>query len=114
MLHARPVAAFAQSLLIAKEFGDLAHHCGRLVLLHEGVQAYPQVRIGGETAAHAHRESHLAPIAVRAHGRGQANVIDLRVGAPDGAAGDRDFEFPRQVVELRVAVQISSRSQGEG
>ena len=32
----------------------------------------------------------------------EGDVVDLRVGAPEGAAGDRDFELARQVVELRV------------
>ena len=59
MLHARPVAAFAQALLIAEELGDLTHHRGDLVLLHERIQANPQMRISRETAAHADRKSHL-------------------------------------------------------
>ena len=88
MFHARPVAAFAQSLLIAKEFGDLAYDGDGLVLLHERIQAHGQVRIGGKTAAYAQRKSHLALAACRAHSRGQANVIDFRIGAPYRAAGD--------------------------
>ena len=104
MFHARPVAALAQTLLIAKEFGDLSHHGHSLILLHESIQAHGQVRIGGEASAHPQRKSHLAPLACRAHSRGQANVIDFRIGAPYGAAGDRDLELSRQVVKLWVAL----------
>src|SRR5450631_1818273 len=100
MLHARAVAALAQSLLIAKELGDLAHYGGYLVLLHEGVQAHSQVRIGGEATAYTQRESRLAVVPVRSHSRGQPDVIDLRIGAPHGTAGDGDLEFPGQVVKV--------------
>ncbi len=48
MLHARPVAAFAETLLVAKQFCNFAHHGGDLVLLHECIQAHPKMRIGGE------------------------------------------------------------------
>src|ERR1700693_1143622 len=70
MLHPRAVAALAQSLLIAKELGDLAHYGGYLVLLHEAIQAHTQMWIGGEPTAHAHRESRFAIVAVCTHGGG--------------------------------------------
>ena len=34
---------------------------------------------------------------------GESNVVDLRIRAPDAAAGDRDLELARQVVEVTVA-----------
>ena len=59
------------------------------------------------------READLAVAAT--HGR-QADVVDLGIRAPDAAAGDRDLELARQVVELGVAdraVRVPRRASGE-
>ena len=40
---------------------------------------------------------------------GQANVVDLRIRAPDAASRDRDLEFARKVIKVVVAGQQSRR-----
>ena len=80
--------------MIAANDGD------RLVGKHEGIEANREMRLVGESAADAQREADLARCA--AHG-GEADVVDLRIGAPRGAAGDGDLELARQVVELGIA-----------
>ncbi len=68
---------------------------------NEGVKANGEMRLGGEPASDAQR---VADFALVFHRR-EADVVDLRIGAPGGAAGDGDLEFARQVVELRVCLQ---------
>jgi len=44
---------------------------------------------------------------------GDGDVVNFRVAAPDGAAGDGDFELAGEVVELGVAVELAGDGEGE-
>jgi hypothetical protein len=46
-------------------------------------------------------------------GRGHADIVDLRIRAPDAASRDGDLELARQVVELGVPRQHAIRFQRE-
>lgn len=48
-----------------------------------------------------------------AAGGGEADVVDFGVGAPFGAGGDGDFEFAREIVELRIAAEFFVEGKGE-
>ena len=50
----------------------------------------------------------------RLRDRRETDVVDLGDAAPRGAAGDGDFEFARQVVELGVAAELAVDLQGQG
>ena len=49
----------------------------------------------------------------RAPGGDKADVVNFGVGAPVGAAGDGDFEFAREIVELRVAAEFVFQRMNE-
>ena len=70
------------------------------------------MRFIGETAAYAKR---VANLAVMFRGS-ECNVVDLGIGAPGRAPGNGDFEFARQVVELRICGEQMGNlnSQGRG
>ena len=73
-----------------------------LVLRDERGDAHAEVRLGGEAAADAQGVADLFPAVDSRLIAVSADVVDLRVGAPQRAAGDGDFELARQVVELRI------------
>ena len=101
VLHACALAIFAQALLIAKDLRNCANHADGLMRQDEGVQANCKMRFGGESASDAQR---VADFAVEFHRR-QADIVDLRISAPRGAAGNGDLEFARKIVELRVCLE---------
>lgn len=47
-------------------------------------------------------------------GGDERDVVDFRVGAPVGAGGDGDFEFAREIVEVRIARQFFVESGDQG
>ena len=104
-LQARAFTVFAQNIGVAEQFRNPFDHGQNLIPAHEGVQARAEIRFGRESSGNAQREADFRLSADRARNRGQANVIDFRVGAPYGASGDRDLELARQVVELGIAGQ---------
>jgi hypothetical protein len=110
VLDAGAVAAFAQALLVAEDFGDGANDADGLIGQDEGVEANGEMGLVGEAAADAQR---VADFAVVLHG-GEANVVDLRIAAPGRAAGDGDFELARQVVELGLPVSSCAISRASG
>ena len=64
------------------------------------------MRFGGESAGDAEREADfLAGIAGAARG-GETDVVNFGIGAPVRAAGDGDFEFAREIVELWIAAEL--------
>jgi hypothetical protein len=65
--------------------------------------------IGGEAAAYADGIADF----VTAFDCRQGDVVDLWIGAPDGAAGDGDLELARQIVELGVAVDLARDGLGQ-
>src|SRR4029077_1491305 len=99
----RTLAVFAEHLRFTKELRDPAYNGDSLLPSHKGVQANAEVRIGGKTASHAQRESDLIPVRALSRDRGESDIIDLRIRAPRTAAGDRNLELARQIVELGIA-----------
>src|SRR5260370_29069127 len=63
------------------------------------------MRLRRKATSGTHRIADLAPSIYRAPDSRETYVIDLRVRAPEGAPGDRYFEFARKVVEIGVAAQ---------
>ena len=101
IFHACALAAFAQALLLAEDLNHGANHGDGLAWQDEGVETDCQVGVGGESAPHTQRVTDLAVVL---HG-GEADVVDLGVAAPGGAAGDGDFELAGQVEEFRISVE---------
>ena len=102
-------AALAQNFAGAENFGDAADHRDDLFGLDESSSAHGEMRIGGEAAADAQRRSRLRAGRAMASGGGEADVVDLRIGAPVAAAGDGNFEFAREIVKLGVAAELRDR-----
>ena len=59
------------------------------------------MRIGRKAATDSQRVSNFRVF--RTANRGQANIVDLGIGAPHAAARDADLELARQIVEVAVA-----------
>ncbi len=113
VFDARAVAVFAQAILVAENFA-MARTTAKA--WSRGMKAgmrTAEMRIGGESAADAHGVADFALAVALAHGGGEGNVIDFRVGAPDGAACDRDFEFAREIVEIAVGGEQVGGFDGE-
>ncbi len=81
-----------------------------LVGAQESVEADGEMRLVGKAAADADGE---ADFTVACGGR-EADVVDLGVAAPGGAAGGGDFELARQVVELGVGREQVCGFDGDG
>src|SRR5439155_13188283 len=103
VLQAGALAVLSEAVRLAEDLGYALDHGHHLVPAHEGVQAHRKMRFRREPAAHAQGESNLGMPVKRPRESGQSNVVDLRIRAPDAAAGDRDLELARQVVEVTVA-----------
>ena len=101
VFHARLCPVFAQSLLLAEDLGHGARYANRLLGKNEGIKANGEMRLPGEPSPDAQRVANL----VVEFGRGEGDVVDLRMRTPRWTAGGTDFEFARQVVELRVAAK---------
>ena len=69
------------------------------------------MRFGRETTAYTQGESGLRTSVESAGDRRQADVVDLRIGAPDAAAGNRDFELAREIVKFGVARELLRRRE---
>ena len=67
--------------------------------------------LGGEAAADAEGVADLFVAVDLALDGGEGDVVDLRVGAPERAAGDGDLELAREVVELGVGGERRGRSR---
>ncbi len=109
VLDARARAVLAQLGLLLEDLQHGLDHRISFVLGDECRNAHRDVRLGRETAADAQRVAHL----VAAFDGGEGHVVDLRVGAPDGAAGNGDLELARQVVELWVGGEPVRYLDGE-
>ena len=75
ILHAGPVAALTQRLLIAEDLRNGLSHARRLFGPHECIQAHGQMRLVRKPAAHAQRKA-ATP---RARTAVKADVVDLRI-----------------------------------
>ena len=80
--QAGALAMFAQNIGIAEQFGNALDHRQDLIPAHKCIQPRAEIRIGRKSAGDSQRESNFRLSAERAGDRGQANVIDLRIGAP--------------------------------
>jgi hypothetical protein len=117
VLDAGAGAVFAELGLLAEDADDGFDDGVGLGLLDEGGDADGEVRLGGEAAADAEGVADLllffAVVLNRALSGCERNVVDLRVGAPLGAAGDGDLELAREVVELGVGGELAGDLDGE-
>src|SRR6266567_1855910 len=101
VLQTGAIAAFAQALLIPKDFRNGLGRRHRLVRQQEYIQSLGEMRLVRQASAHTER---VADLTVALDSR-QSNIVDLGIRAPVGAAGGRNLEFARQVVELRIRRQ---------
>jgi hypothetical protein len=60
------------------------------------------------------KNRHGAGTSARAKCGGESDVVDFGIGAPHGAAGDGDFEFAREIIELGIAREFLVESQDHG
>src|ERR1700758_4392237 len=102
MFQACAVAIFSEAILVAENFCDGSDDRDDLIVMNKSIETDRQMRIGGESAADANREAYFALSIALADGGGETDVVNFGVGAPDGAAGDRNFKFAREVVEIAV------------
>src|SRR5579872_280248 len=112
-LEAGTLAMFAQNIGVAEEFGNSFDDRNNLIPSDKRIQSRAKIRLGRETAGNSQRESDLGLAAHNASNGGEADVVDLGIGAPDAASGDGDFELARQVVELGIACQQPRSFQHE-
>src|SRR5580704_18050409 len=103
----------AQLARLTKQFSDAFDDRLDLVPANESVQTGCDLRFGRESAGYAQGESGLGFSVQGARDRSQPNVIDLWIGAPNAAAGNRNLEFSRQVVEVGIAGEHLGRRKGE-
>ncbi len=86
-------------------------------LRDEGGDAGGDVGLGGEAAADAEGVADLFLDTVGtidgALDGSQGDVVDLGIGAPDGAAGDGDLELAGKVVELGIRGEMVRDLDGE-
>ena len=102
MFQTSAIAILAQTMLVAEKFCDGSDDGDDLIVMNKGIETNRKMRIGRESAAHADGEAYFAFAITLANGGGETDVVNFRIGAPDGAAGDRDFEFAREIVEITV------------
>src|SRR5579872_1050624 len=96
-------AMLAQDIGVAEQFRNALDHREHLVPLNKGVEARAEIRFGRQTSRNSQRKSNLGLSSYSASNRGQANVVNFRVGAPRVASGNRYLEFARQVIEIGIA-----------
>ena len=82
--------------------------------LDEGVELDSEMRLGRQAAGDAEGESDFFSTVAGAARSRKSDVIDFGVGAPIGAAGDGDFEFAREIVELGIAAQLLINGKRQG
>lgn len=114
VLDAGAGAVLAKGGLLLEDADDGGDDIEGLVLGDEGGDADGDVRLGGEAAADAEGVADFFDAVDGALDGGEGYVVDLWIGAPDGAAGDGDFELAGEVVELRVGGEEVSDLYGEG
>ncbi len=107
-------AVFAEGVLLAEGADDGEDDVQSLILPDEGRDADGDVGLGGEAAADAQGVADLFHAVDGALDGGEGYVVDLGVGAPEGAAGDGDLELAREVVELGVGGELVGDLDGEG
>ncbi len=132
VLEAGAGAVFAEVLLLAEDLGGGDDDGEGLILADEGGNTDGHVGLGGEASADAQCVADFNFLVVGggcggvrcwqfsvvsglgAGDGGEADVVDLGVGAPEGAAGDGDLELAREVVEVGVGGEDVGDFYGEG
>ena len=102
MFQARAFAIFAEAFLVAENLCDGSDDGYDLIVVNKSIESNGEMGIGRESAADANGEANFAFAMVFANGRCESDVVNFRIGAPDGAASDRDFELAREIVEIAV------------
>ena len=102
-LQASALAMLAQNFGVTEQFGDPLDHRHNLTLLNKCIEARTKIRLRRKTSSNTQGKSNFFLPANRARDRGQANVINFRIGAPGVASGDGNLELSRQVVKFRVS-----------
>ena len=114
ILQSGAIARLAEAFTFLEDVGDGANDRNDLVPLDECVELNGEMRLGGKTSSDAERKADfLAAVASAACG-GEANVVDFGIGAPVRAAGDGDFEFAGEIVELRIATEFLINGERDG
>src|SRR5579863_1038397 len=112
-LEPRPLAMLAQLARLAKKLSDAFDNRLDLVPANETIQTGREMRFGRESASYAQRETSLGFSVQGARDRSQPNIVDLWIGAPNAATGDRNLEFARQIVEVGIARKHLDRGKRE-
>jgi len=107
-------AGLAKDLAFTENISNCADDRNDLVPLNKGVELRGEMRFGGESPGDAQRETDLIAAVAGAACSGEADVIDFRIGTPVGAAGDSDFEFAGEIVELGIAAEFLVEREDEG
>ena len=102
-LQASALAMLAENVGVAEKFGNALNDWHDLTLLNKCVEARTKIGFRRKSAGNTQGKSNFLLPANGARDRGQANIVDFRIGAPGVASGDGNSELPRQVVELRVS-----------
>src|ERR1700682_5580572 len=112
-LEPRSLAILAQDVGFAEELGNSPNDRHDLVPLHEGIQANSEMRIGGKTARYPNGEAGFRRVEALSCDSGKADIINLWVGAPGTAPGNRDFELAGKIVELALATKLAIDFQSQ-
>src|SRR5580704_655771 len=102
MFEPRPLPTLPQRILIPENLRDAAQNSQRLIRLHKRIQSHRKMRISRKPAAHTHRIANFAASIAFPPNRRQSNIINFRIRTPNRAAGNRNFEFSRQVIEVVI------------
>jgi hypothetical protein len=121
VLDAGAGAVLAEFGLLFEDADDCGDDVEGLVLRDEGGDALGEVGLGGETAADAEGVADLFLAGIESVNSawfvsldgGEADVVNLGEGAPDGASGDGDLELAGEVVELGVGGEEMRDLHGE-
>src|SRR5258708_11467123 len=104
-LQTCPLAVFPQYIGVAKQFRNSLNHRQHLVPADKRIQPRAQEAFCREPSSNPQREASLGSPVDHSRDRRQTNVINLRVRAPHSASSNRNFEFSRQVIKLRIPLQ---------
>ncbi len=114
ILQSSLFAVLAKLVAGTKNLGYAACYWQHLFGPDKRIQSNGKMWLGGKTAADANGESGFCSAETLAREGGEADVVDLRIRAPDVAAGDGHFELAGQVVELGVAREMTIELESEG
>ena len=70
-------------------------------------------RLGASATGSELMSRHDAGASSGAKCGGESDVVDFGIGAPDGAAGDGDFEFAWEIIEFGIAGEFLVESEDQ-